>query len=203
MDMKTIRKNVLAISGSTRKKSTNTYVLEWIRKLANDQFEIEFFSHIDSLPHFNPDLDDENVPDLIEELRSKIDQADGVIICTPEYVFSLPGALKNTLEWTVSTTVFSGKPVALITASGLGEKASEQLALIMSTLGANFDQQTQLLIQAARSKVDADKIDPLTRQNLVQLINAFNDPKTSVSGLHRVRIRTTQIGSAQSVGHSL
>lgn len=178
MDMETIRKSVLAISGSTRKKSTNTHVLEWIRKLAHDQFEIEFFSHIDSLPHFNPDLDDENVPDLIRELRRKIDQADGVIICTPEYVFSLPGALKNALEWTVSTTVFSGKPVALITASGLGEKASEQLALIMSTLGAHFDQQTQLLIQAARSKVDADRIDPSTHQSLVELIKAFNDTIT-------------------------
>ncbi|MDB5241821.1 MAG: NADPH-dependent reductase [Spirosoma sp.] len=178
MDMETVRKNVLAISGSTRKKSTNTYVIEWIKQLAHDQFEIEFFSQLDSLPHFNPDLDDENVPDLVAELRSKIDQADGVIICTPEYVFSLPGALKNALEWTVSTTVFSDKPVALITASGLGEKASEQLSLIMSTLGAHFDQQTQLLIQSARSKVDADSIDPSTRQHLAELINAFNDKIT-------------------------
>ena len=176
--METKRKKVLAISGSTRKNSTNTHVLEWISKLTHDQFEIKFFTHMDNLPHFNPDLDDKNVPDLIVELRSEIEQADGVIICTPEYVFSLPGALKNTLEWTVSSTVFSDKPVALITASGLGEKASEQLSLIMSTLGAHFDQQTELLIQGARSKVDADKIDPITRQNLVDLINAFNDQIT-------------------------
>ena len=171
--METNRKRILAISGSVRLKSTNTYLLEWIRKLAHNQFDIELFSHIDQLPHFNPDLDNEQVPDLIAELRSKIDKANGVIICTPEYVFSIPGALKNALEWTVSTTVFSDKPVALLTASGLGEKAGEQLALIMNTLGASFDQNTQLLIQAARNKVNEETIDSETRQRLVKLIDAF------------------------------
>ena len=171
--METKRKKILAISGSIRLKSTNTYLLEWISKLSHNQFDIELFSQIDQLSHFNPDLDNENVPDLIAEFRSQIDKANGVIICTPEYVFSLPGALKNALEWTVSTTVFSDKPVALITASGLGDKASEQLALIMNTLGARFDQQTQLLIQSARSKVNAETIDSETRQRLVNLIDAF------------------------------
>ena len=171
--METNRKKILAISGSVRLKSTNTYLLEWISKLSPNQFDIELLSPIDQLPHFNPDLDNENVPYLIAELRDKIDKANGVIICTPEYVFSIPGALKNALEWTVSTTVFSNKPVALLTASGLGEKAGEQLALIMNTLGARFDQRTQLLIQSARSKVNAETIDLETRQRLVSLIDAF------------------------------
>lgn len=167
------RRRVFAISGSTRTTSTNTNLLEWITKLAGDRFDMELFEQIAQLPHFNPDLDDENPPNIITELRHKIHQADGVIICTPEYVFSLPGALKNALEWTVSTTVFSDKPVALITASGLGEKASEQLALIMNTLGARFDHKTQLLIQAARSKVTAETIDSTTLEQVMDLINAF------------------------------
>lgn len=167
------RRKVFAISGSTRTNSTNASLLEWIIKLAGDRFDVELFGKIAQLPHFNPDLDDENPPDVITELRHKIQQADGVIICTPEYVFSLPGALKNALEWTVSTTVFSDKPVALITASGLGEKAGEQMALIMNTLGARFDHKTQLLIQAARSKVTAETIDSTTLEQVVALIDAF------------------------------
>lgn len=164
---------VLAISGSTRINSTNSQLLDWIAKLAGNQLDIELFETLAHLPHFNPDLDNSNPPDIIAALRRKIQQADGVLICTPEYVFSLPGALKNALEWTVSTTVFSDKPVALITASGLGEKASEQLTVIMNTLGARFDNNTQLLIQAARSKITAEAIDPTTLEQVMNLIDAF------------------------------
>jgi NAD(P)H-dependent FMN reductase len=171
--METNRKRILAISGSTRQQSTNTYLLAWISKLASAQFDIELCTPIDQLPHFNPDLDNEQLPDSVAQLRRNIDEADGVLICTPEYVFSIPGTLKNALEWTVSTTVFADKPVALITASTSGEKASEQLALLMNTVGARFDQQTQLLIQAARSKVGAETIDPQTRQDLIHLIDAL------------------------------
>lgn len=171
--METNRKRILAISGSTRQQSTNTYLLTWISKLASAQFDIELCTPIDQLPHFNPDLDNEHLPDSVAQLRRKIEQADGVLICTPEYVFSIPGALKNALEWTVSTTVFSDKPVALITASTLGEKASEQLALLMNTVGARFNHETQLLIQAVRGKVGAETIDPQTRQDLVRLIDAL------------------------------
>ena len=70
--------------------------------------------------------------------RKSIEEADAVLICTPEYVFSLPGILKNALEWTVSTTVFSDKPTALLTASSSGEKAHESLLLVMKTLGLSL-----------------------------------------------------------------
>ena len=115
--MENNRRKIFAISGSTRVNSTNSNLLRWIVELYGEQLDIELFEHIAHLPMFNPDLDGDHVPDIIAELREKIQDADGVIICTPEYVFSLPGALKNLLEWTVSTTVFSDKPVALITAS--------------------------------------------------------------------------------------
>jgi chromate reductase len=178
------RYKVFAISGSTRNNSTNLQLLDWIVNLAGDQFESEVYARLANLPHFNPDLDTETPPDIVAELRHKIQQADGVLICTPEYVFSLPGALKNALEWSVSTTVFSEKPVALITASGLGEKASEQLALIMKTLGARFDDQTQLLIQATRSKVTSESLDPSTKAEVVKLIDAFTQNMISTHYEH-------------------
>lgn len=147
---------ILAISGSTRKNSSNFKILSYISNHLNSKFEFEIFEDLDKLPHFNPDLDNENLPKEIHLFRNKIIDADGVIICTPEYVFSLPGSLKNTLEWCVSTTIFSNKKTGLITASASGEMGHEQLLLVMKTLEAKFDDKTQLLIQGIRGKVNQD-----------------------------------------------
>lgn len=147
---------ILAITGSTRKNSSNYKILKYISNHIKTHFEVEIFEELDTIPHFNPDLDTENPPQEITILRNKINSANGVIICTPEYVFSLPGSLKNALEWFVSTTIFSDKKTGLITASASGEMGHEQLLLIMKTLEADFDDTTQLLIQGIRGKVDAD-----------------------------------------------
>jgi chromate reductase len=147
---------ILAISGSTRSNSSNFKILKYISNCLKPSFEIEIFEDLESLPHFNPDLDTDNPPQEITSFRNKIRDADGVIICTPEYVFSLPGSLKNALEWCVSTTIFSNKNTGLITASASGEMGHEQLLLIMKTLEAKFDDRTQLLIQGVRGKVNAE-----------------------------------------------
>jgi NAD(P)H-dependent FMN reductase len=155
-------KNILAISGSTRKGSTNEIILKVIRDKYTEKLDVTIYNEIDTLPHFNPDLDKEPVPETVARLRQLIEQSEGVIICTPEYVFSLPGSLKNALEWTVSTIVFSYKPVALIVASANGEKAMESLDIIVSTLiQAPVPEKAKLLIQGGRSKINATgNIDP-------------------------------------------
>lgn len=145
----------LAISGSTRSNSSNFKILKYISNYLKPDFEMEIFEDLESLLHFNPDLDTENPPQAITSFRNKLIDADGVIICTPEYVFSLPGSLKNALEWCVSTTIFSNKKTGLITASASGEMGHEQLLLIMKTLEAKFDETNQLLIQGVRGKVNA------------------------------------------------
>ncbi|WP_346425753.1 NADPH-dependent FMN reductase [Flavobacterium sp. KMS] len=169
------KKKIFAVSGSTRKNSSNFKILKFISEHINDQFEIEIFEDLESIPHFNPDLDNENVPEIITVFRNKIIAAVGVVICTPEYVFSLPGSLKNVLEWCVSTTVFSNKKVGLITASASGEKGQEQLSLIMKTIEAKFDNDTQLLIQGIRGKLDLDGniIDEKTLVSLLAFIRSF------------------------------
>nr|WP_281282472.1 NADPH-dependent FMN reductase [Flavobacterium daemonense] len=138
---------------------------------------MEIFEKLDQLPHFNPDLDNENVPKSVTEFRNKIAQADGVLICTPEYVFSLPGTLKNALEWCVSTTVFSGKKTGLVTASASGEMGHEQLLLVMKTLEAKFDNSSTLLIQGIRGKMDSEgKItNSETVKALADFINDFEN----------------------------
>ncbi|MEN2487700.1 NAD(P)H-dependent oxidoreductase [Flavobacterium sp. B11] len=147
---------IFAISGSTRNNSSNFKILKYISNYLKPEFEVDFFEDLERLPHFNPDLDTDNPPQEIATFRNKIINADGIIICTPEYVFSLPGSLKNALEWCVSTTIFSNKKTGLITASASGEMGHEQLLLVMKTLEAKFDDATQLLIQGVRGKVNAE-----------------------------------------------
>ncbi|WP_276380802.1 NADPH-dependent FMN reductase [Flavobacterium sp. H4147] len=173
MSLKTIK--ILAITGSTRTNSSNYKILKYISEHFKSYFEVEIFEGLTDIPHFNPDLDTENPPKEVESFRKKIQNADGVLICTPEYVFSLPGSLKNALEWCVSTTIFSNKKTGLITASASGEMGHEQLLLIMKTLEAKFDDNTQLLIQGIRGKIDADGkiINQETEKVLQNFINYF------------------------------
>jgi len=169
------KKKVFVICGSTRAHSANLSIIQYIANIIPDELELEIYNDLVALPHFNPDLDKDNAPEIVEELRSKIKSADGVLICTPEYVFSLPGVLKNAIEWCVSTTVFSEKPVALITASASGVKAHESLQLVMKTIYADVREETQLLIQGAKGKVGNEgKItDSITAQQLKNLAIAF------------------------------
>jgi NAD(P)H-dependent FMN reductase len=171
-----MKRKVLAISGSTRKDSVNLQIIKAIADLAINRFDVEIYNDLASLQHFNPDIDkDGSIPEIVLELRCKIKDADGVLICTPEYVFSLPGSLKNAIEWTVSTTVFSDKPVALITASASGAKAHESLILIMETVQARCTPKLQLLISGARAKLNSkgEIIDEITLLNIKELVSNF------------------------------
>lgn len=170
------KRRIFAISGSTRSNASNSKILRLIADLTRDQYEMTLFEGIDTLPHFNPDLDKEPLPVNIAALRKEVADADAVIICTPEYVFSLPGSLKNALEWFVSTTLFSGKPVGLITASASGEKGQEELKLVMKTIQSVFSEDTTLLIQGVKGKFDAagELTDPVTLERIHCFIRAFD-----------------------------
>jgi chromate reductase, NAD(P)H dehydrogenase (quinone) len=149
-------KNILAISGSLRAKSTNLTIIEAIAEMFGEQINVEIYDGLARLPHFNPDLEASAPIEEVEDWRRRIRAADGVLICTPEYVFSIPGALKNALEWTVGTSDFAGVPVALITASSLGEKTHESLFLVLKTIEAKISESTALLISGARTKVNSE-----------------------------------------------
>lgn len=168
-------KKILAVSGSTRKQSSNKQLLQILAEMSGDSMMLEIYGGIDKLPHFNPDQSGADVPVEVLDFRAKIRAADGVIICTPEYVFSLPGAMKNALEWTVSSADFYRKPVALITASLSGEKAHEALCLIMKTIEADFDENTALLVSGVRGKLLPDgTMVPALKEELQKLLENFS-----------------------------
>lgn len=170
------RKHILAICGSTRNRSANRDVIDAIARLSKDHLIITIYDGLSTLPYFNQDVTDADTPKEVVTFRKAIEQSDGVLICTPEYVFSLPGILKNALEWTVSTTVFSDKPTALITASSSGEKAHESLLLIMKTLGIKTHDDLCLWIPGVKSKLNTkgEITDVMLLDRLGKLITGFD-----------------------------
>jgi NAD(P)H-dependent FMN reductase len=168
-------KNILALCGSTRTVSANAYIIKALEKLVGTNWSMTIYD-LTTLPYFNQDVGDEQVQPSVSHFRKAIAKADAVLICTPEYVFSLPGILKNALEWTVSTTVFSDKPTALITASSSGEKAHESLLLVMKTLGVKTSDELCLLISGVKSKLDSngEVIDKALVKKLHDLVNALD-----------------------------
>lgn len=148
------KKNIIGICGSASRNSANLAILHYLAQLGKTEFDFQIWDDLAQLPHFRTEFTDTNVPDEIVSFRNQIANADGIIICTPEYVFSIPSGLKNAIEWCVSTVVFSEKPIGLITASASGEKGHEELKLIMKTVQTIFTEDTTLLIQGIKGKVD-------------------------------------------------
>ena len=167
--------NILGICGSASPDSANLSLLKYLGDLGKAELIMEILDNLTELPHFQTTLTENNVPEKIISLRKKIDKADGVIICSPEYVFSIPSGLKNVLEWCVSTTVFSEKPVGLITASASGIKGHKELKLIMETIQGTFVEETTLLIQGIKGKVNTEGeiTDQNTRNHLDKFLSAF------------------------------
>jgi NAD(P)H-dependent FMN reductase len=168
------KKNIFVIIGSASSNSANLKLIEKVASLTENELNLTIFNNLKALPHFDPKLSEENPPKIILEFRSAIEKADGVIICTPEYVFSIPSGLKNAFEWCISTTIFSDKPSGLITASASGGKGHEELQLIMKTMMARFTNDTTLLIQGIKGKFDLQgNLTDIETQRLKSFINAF------------------------------
>src|SRR6476619_7594002 len=111
---------VLAISGSLRRDSHNTRLLRAAAQLAPPAVEVTIFDRLKDVPPYDEDDDVDPVPDGAQRLREAIVEADAVLIATPEYNSSLPGQLKNALDW--ASRPFPGNalrntPVAVIGAS--------------------------------------------------------------------------------------
>ena len=170
-----IKKKIIGICGSASQNSANLAIIKIIAKLGKSHFDFEIVDDLTELPHFKTELTDINVPEKIIDFRNKIANADGIIICTPEYVFSIPSGLKNMIEWCVSTTVFTDKPLGLITASASGVKGHEELKLIMETVQTNFTNETTLLIQGVKGKVgkEGDLLDKKTENELKEFVQSF------------------------------
>ncbi len=169
---------ILAISGSLRPQSSNTAVLRAAVALAPEAMRITIFDGIGKLPHFNPDVDADEALSSVMDWRSQLQQADGVLFCTPEYAHGVPGVLKNALDWLVSSGEFMHKPTAVISVSPSpdgGNKANASLVQTLRVIMAGISDEAMLCIPAISAKLThSGKInDPATETALKSLLEAL------------------------------
>jgi chromate reductase len=175
--------NVLGISGSLRQASYNTMALRAAQKLAPEGMHIEI-ADIKAIPLYNDDVRAAGFPDSVTQLEQRIRAADAVLLVTPEYNFSIPGVLKNTLDWVSRTPAqpLDGKVVAIMGASpGVVGTARvqyhlRQVLLFMNTFTVN---KPEVFISQAASKFspEGELTDAATAQAITALLVSLHKLK--------------------------
>jgi chromate reductase len=173
---------VCAISGSLRRASFNTALLRAAVELAPTDVEIRIFDGLRDLPHYDADLDGPNPPAPVVALKDAITSADALLIATPEYNYSIPGALKNAIDWAsrpAGKSPLNRKPAAILGAStGLMGTVRAQLALRQSLLFTETYvlMKPEIMVTRAADKFDADGrlTDETTRGLVRQLLEALS-----------------------------
>jgi chromate reductase, NAD(P)H dehydrogenase (quinone) len=152
---------ILAISGSLRRDSHNTKLLRNAEELLGSGVDIELYDGLESVPPYNEDRDGEDAPAAVVDLRERIEGADALLIATPEYNSSVPGQLKNAVDWAsrpVRAGALWGKPVVVIGASSGfygGIWAQAELRKVLATAGARVVD-AELAVSHADTRFDAD-----------------------------------------------
>src|SRR5438128_544139 len=150
---------ILAISGSLRRGSYNTGLLRALAEEAPEDVELVFYDGLKEIPPYDQDDDVVPGPDGVERLREAVREADAVLFATPEYNSSVPGALKNALDWAsrpVATNVFRNKPVAVIGSSAgmFGAVwAQAELRKVLGAMGARVAE-VEVAVGHAADKFD-------------------------------------------------
>jgi NAD(P)H-dependent FMN reductase len=170
--------NILAISGSLRRKSLNSALLRAVISMIPSQGTVVNYSEMALLPHFNPDLDLDDADTAVANWRRLLKEANGVLICTPEYAKGVPGSLKNALDWVVSSGEFVNKPVAVISASPHpdgGATANNSLLGTLSMMSASVVEGGTLTVPFINKKLGSNEeiIDSELRLNIENLLNAL------------------------------
>jgi len=127
---------ILAICGSLQEKSSNLTLLRLAIANAPSGVEVELYDGLRELPHFNPDLERHGSPSVVAELRRAVAGSDALLIAMPEYGHSLPGSLKNAIDWLIGTGELEGKLVAITSAVAGPLRGRLGLAALRTTLGA-------------------------------------------------------------------
>jgi len=173
--------NILGFAGSLRKGSYNKALLREAAKLAPRNVEIELFD-LEGIPPFNQD-NEERLPERVKEFKAKIEAADAILISTPEYNYSVPGVLKNAIDWAsrpYGSNSFEGKPIAIMSASlGMlgGVRAQSHLRQVLVSLNMHAVNRPEVIVPFAREKFDrkGNVTDLRTKELLKDLLENLVD----------------------------
>lgn len=172
---------ILGISGSLRKESYNSAALRAAQKFAPDCVEITL-ADISAIPLYNYDVREQGLPASVVSLVELIATADAVMIAAPEYNYSIPGVLKNAIDWVSKAPdqPFRRKPVAILGASigAIGTARSQyDLRKVFVFLDAHVLNQPEIMISAAHTRFSADGqlTDEKTRELIAAQIVALKE----------------------------
>jgi chromate reductase len=172
--------HILGFSGSLRQGSYNTGLLRAAQELLPDRVALQLFD-IAPIPLYNGDVEDRGFPAPVARFKERLAAADALLIAAPEYNYSIPGVLKNAIDWASrppDTSPLSGKPVALMGASigTMGTARSQyhlrQVCVFTNMLPLN---RPEVFVARAHEKFDAQGrlIDETTRQHIRKLLTAL------------------------------
>jgi chromate reductase, NAD(P)H dehydrogenase (quinone) len=171
---------VLAISGSLRRDSYNTKLLRTAEELLPPDVELELYEGLREVPPYDEDDDGHPGPAPVAALRRAVADADAVLISTPEYNASIPGQLKNALDWVsrpIASNTLRNKPVAVVGAStgAFGAVWSQaELRKVLATIGARVVE-GDVAVGHAPTRFDDDGylVDIDLREQLAEVVDAL------------------------------
>ena len=171
---------VLALSGSLRRDSYNTKLLHAAERLLPDGVELELWDRLKEVPPYDEDDDVEPAPAAVAALRAAIAGADALLFATPEYNSSVPGQLKNALDWVsrpLATNAARNKPVAVVGASkgAFGAVwAQAELRKVLASIGARVVE-GDVAVGHASDRFDEDGrlVDDDLREQLAEVVRAL------------------------------
>jgi len=167
---------ILGFAGSLRKNSYNKALLRAAVELRPKDAKLEIFD-LEGIPPFNQDLET-RIPERVREFKAKIKAADAILIATPEHNYSIPGVLKNAIDWAsrpYGDNSFEGKPVAIMSASiGMlgGARAQYHLRQTFVFLNMHPVNKPEVIVPFANAKIDENGrvTDEKTREFIKQLL---------------------------------
>jgi len=173
---------LIGISGSLRKESFNTRILYAAAQCLPGGVTLSIVSCQD-LPLYNMDIDGESKPESVKQFMDSIADCDGVLFATPEYNYSIPGLLKNAIDWAsrpAYKSVLAGKPVAIVSASKSpvgGARAQSHLRDILSATLSPVVPSPPFLLPGVQNTFDKEGklTDSASLQRLERYIGEFVD----------------------------
>ncbi len=152
--------HILGIAGSLRKASVNAGLLRVAATVLPSGMTLETFD-LSPIPLYNGDLDGPTQPEAVRHMKERIAAADALLIATPEYNYSVPGVLKNAIDWAsrpVKDSPLNGKPLAMMGAGGVMGTVRAQLALRQIAVFTNMLplNKPEVLVSRAWEKFDPD-----------------------------------------------
>jgi chromate reductase len=181
---------VLGISGSLRRDSLNSALLRAAAKRLPAGAELVEFDRLREVPPYDEDLETDGTPAVVEELREAIRNADAVLIATPEYNSSIPGQLKNALDWAsrpAGQSALNGKPATVIGAStGMfgAVWAQAELRKVLGAMGGRVIE-AELPVGHAKELLRGDRLDlsPQQSEQLAEILAELISEAEIESGL--------------------